>query len=52
MIGIPYVWGGTSGNGIDCSGLARLLHKWIGLDLPATLICNIVQQNPLNRHSK
>ena len=26
--------GGSSGNGIDCSGLARLLHKWIGLDLP------------------
>ena len=34
MIGVPYVWGGISGNGIDCSGLARLLHKWIGLDLP------------------
>jgi cell wall-associated NlpC family hydrolase len=34
MIGIPYVWGGISGNGIDCSGLTRLLHKWIGLDLP------------------
>jgi len=34
MIGVPYVWGGTSGNGIDCSGLARLLHKWVGLDIP------------------
>jgi cell wall-associated NlpC family hydrolase len=34
MIGVPYLWGGISGNGIDCSGLARLLHKWIGLDLP------------------
>ena len=34
LIGIPYVWGGISGNGIDCSGLTRLLHKWIGLDIP------------------
>jgi cell wall-associated NlpC family hydrolase len=34
MIGVPYVWGGISGNGIDCSGLTRLLHKWVGLDLP------------------
>jgi gamma-D-glutamyl-L-lysine dipeptidyl-peptidase len=34
MIGVPYVWGGISGNGIDCSGFVRLLHKWIGIDLP------------------
>jgi cell wall-associated NlpC family hydrolase len=34
MIGVPYVWGGISGHGIDCSGLTRLLHKWVGVDLP------------------
>jgi hypothetical protein len=34
MIGIPYLWGGTSGNGIDCSGFARLLHRWVGNDIP------------------
>jgi cell wall-associated NlpC family hydrolase len=34
MIGIPYLWGGTSGNGMDCSGLARLLHRWVGVDIP------------------
>jgi cell wall-associated NlpC family hydrolase len=34
MIGVPYLWGGMSGNGIDCSGFARLLHHWIGIDVP------------------
>jgi cell wall-associated NlpC family hydrolase len=34
MTGVPYLWGGMSGNGIDCSGLARLLHKWIGIEIP------------------
>lgn len=34
MIGVPYLWGGCSGNGIDCSGFARLLHRWVGVNLP------------------
>jgi cell wall-associated NlpC family hydrolase len=34
MKGIPYLWGGTSGNGIDCSGFARLLHRWVGVMIP------------------
>ncbi len=34
MIGVPYLWGGCSANGIDCSGFAQLLHRWIGIPIP------------------
>ena len=34
MIGVPYLWGGCSANGIDCSGYAQLLHRWIGITIP------------------
>ncbi len=42
MTGTPYLWGGTSGNGIDCSGFVRLLHRWIGIEIPrdADMQCN------------
>ncbi len=34
FIGIPYIWGGTSSKGFDCSGLVKRVYMMEGASLP------------------
>lgn len=36
LIGVPYVFGGTTTNGFDCSGFTQYVFKGSGIDLPRT----------------
>lgn len=41
MLGVPYLWGGTTRRGIDCSGFTQYSYRKIGYDLNRTAVSQL-----------
>ncbi|HSC51925.1 MAG TPA: C40 family peptidase, partial [Gaiellaceae bacterium] len=48
-LGVPYVWGGASPSGFDCSGLVMYVFAQVGISLPHSSYAQYGMGSPVSR---
>jgi cell wall-associated NlpC family hydrolase len=49
FLGLPYLWGGTSGFGFDCSGLTHAVYAQLGVTIPRDATPQFATGTPVAR---